>query len=82
MVSSWIEAEELAIEHVGEPGQRMPVAGVPGGESPTPAVQAEAALDHVVLGHIVRIVEVEELAVEDWPVGADGSDREQNAEEY
>ena len=82
MVSGWLEAEELAIEHVGEPGQRMPVAGVAGGESPTPAVQAETAPDHEVLGHIVRVVEVEELAVADQPVNAYGGDREKNAEEY
>jgi hypothetical protein len=82
MVSGGVEAVELAIEHVGEPGQRMPVAGVAGGKSPTPALQAETALDHEVLSHIVRVVEVKELAVADLPVGAYGGDREQNAEDY
>lgn len=54
---------ELPIEHVGEPGERMPVVGV-AGEGPDDARPSEAGADVGVVGDVARVVVVEETVIE------------------
>ena len=64
MVPPRPQAVELAVEHVGEPGERMPVGGVRGGEGPGDAVGGQAARDMRVLVDVVAVVEVDEAVPE------------------
>jgi len=56
-----IQPEQLDIEHVGHPGQGMPIAGVVGGEGPECARPGQAGLHLWVLGDVILVVEIEEL---------------------
>src|SRR5262249_31611011 len=63
MVSPGLQAKELAIQHVGYPRQRVPVAGVVLGERPKESAAAEASFDVVVFGNVVEIVPIHEAVV-------------------
>jgi len=60
MVPAGLEAKKLAIRHVRNPGQRVPVAGVAGGKSPNNIRPLQPALNLRVLGDVVRVVIVDE----------------------
>ena len=46
MVATGIQPEELTVQHMGKPGQRVPDTHVPGGESPGKPIPGEATFDH------------------------------------
>ena len=71
MLRAGVRAEQLAVEHVRKPGERMPVAGMNGGEGPAEAGQRQAAFDERVFGDVVRVV------VTHKRVGADGQEHHQ-----
>ena len=56
MVLAGVEAEELHVQHVREPGQGMPVGGVGGGEGPRDGLPAQPLLDVRVFGDIDLVV--------------------------
>ncbi len=60
VVAARIEAEELAVQHVRQKSERMPVGGDDGGESPAQARDGQPGLHHQVLGHVAGIVEIDE----------------------
>ena len=72
-----IEAEELAIERVRQPRQRMPVVFVERGEGPRNCPPAKARLDVRVLGNVGLIVVVDEGIMVDGIVDGDGCQDEQ-----
>ena len=76
MMAAGIECEQLAIEHVREPGQRMPISGMRGRECPAEARQGQALAHHQVIGDVFGVVIIDETAVKDWPIGANGSHRQ------
>ena len=79
MMAGGIQAKDFAIHHVRKPRQRMPVAGVPGGERPFDARAGEPLLDHRIPGHVVRIVQVHETIPQRRQIGHQGDQQQQQA---
>lgn len=76
MMLAGVEAEKLHVEHVGKPGQRMPVGLVGCGERPHGAFAMKSLTDVHVLGDIPVVVIVDELAREHASEGREGDDDE------
>lgn len=55
-----IETEHVGIDHVGDPGERVPVEVIVGEESPLEAGSGEAAIDVAVEEDVEIVVEVNE----------------------
>jgi len=53
-------AEQAHVDHVREPGERVPIAGVEGGEGPGHAVEREPARDVRIAGDVLLVVEAQE----------------------
>jgi len=71
-------AEHLAIEHVRQPGQRMPVTRVKSGESPLEADWAEAQENSRIICDVLVVIEVKKPGVVYRPVSRDnGQDQKQ-----
>ncbi len=70
---------ELPIEHVGEPGERMPVIGV-AGEGPDDARPGEAGADVGVVGDVARVVVVEKPVVERAAEKENGAGEQERAD--
>ena len=64
VVAERIEAEERAVELVREPGERVPVGGVKGGEGPDGSLRGESGADVWILRDVGGVVEVDEAAAE------------------
>ena len=76
MVPAAIQAKELAVQHVRNPGERVPVAGVARGQSPLQPLRGEPLPDVQVAGGVKGIVVVDEIEVADL-----GVDRESRQEQ-
>jgi len=63
------EPEELHVGHVGEPGERVPVGGVEGGERPCQAAPREALADDGIFCDVDGVVEEDEIVVGDGGEG-------------
>ena len=63
MVRSGVQAIELNIEHVGKPGQRMPVGRVYGGECPGHSAPRQSIRDDRVGRHVVGVVIIHKVVV-------------------
>ncbi len=81
MVAGGVEAEELAVELVGEQGERMPVVRHVGGQRPGGARAGDPLLDLRVAGDVEAVVEVDEAVVERGQIGGQGEQGERRAEE-
>jgi len=75
--ATWIEAEELAIGHVGEPGKRMPVVGLPVYERPCESAPGEAGLDVLIFVNVVVVVIGHELVMARGPINSEGGGDEE-----
>ena len=73
-MSSRIQPEDLHIEHVRDPRQRMPIVRVERRERPLNIARRKAGGDAIVLRHVRRIVEIRELVTRDLRV--DDRDRD------
>ena len=81
MVHRGVLAEELAIEHVREPGERVPIAGVASGEGPFDVFPFQAALNVRVGGDVIRIVVIDKVVAKSVEVNREGDKRKQQAEQ-
>jgi len=81
VMAAGVEAIKLAIQHVREPGERMPVAGVTGGERPGDGVRMEPVLDGGVQGDVFGVIVIIELEAVSGPVKAEGDERQGEADE-
>ena len=55
--------EKLAIKHMRQPGQRMPVAGMARGEGPDGTDTCQAGINIRVIRDVNVVVEVDELKI-------------------
>src|SRR5262249_699022 len=79
VVSARLEAEELDVDHVTDPRERMPVRLVVPGQRPANVLESEPGR-HVRIALDVRgVVEADEAGVERRPVAQDGG-RDQGGE--
>ena len=69
------QAEQLAIEYVREPRERVPIRAVKRRETPDDSLPIDALLDRRVLRHIGTVVVVEKLEVRRLAI--DGNDHQQ-----
>ena len=63
-MAAGVQVIDLAIQHVREPGQRVPVVGVERSDRPGGPRGGQAVSDMPVLGDVVFVVEVDELWVD------------------
>src|SRR6267143_2479727 len=61
MMSCRIQTEDLAVQHVGDPGHWMPVGSVEVSERPNGAVDRQTSGDLEVLEHVIDIINVHEI---------------------
>ncbi len=66
-----VHAEELTIEHVRQPRQRVPVRGVAGDESPHESSTSQSIANVRVVGDVVWIVVVEKCEVANLEINRD-----------
>ena len=64
MMPARLHAEPFDIEHVGNPGQRNPIARCAGLESPGHTLEIEAGLDMRIFRDVNLIIESEKIVVE------------------
>ena len=75
------EPEELHVEHVGEPGERVPVEGVQRGEGPGHPLPGEPGPHDRVLGHVLVVVEEQEREACHAGVQPEGEEEERRRDE-
>ena len=81
MMRGRIQAEQFAVQHVREPGERVPVAEVPVVEGPFHATPRETGLDGRVLGDVIAVVIDDEGVAARRQIRQQGDEREQQADE-
>ena len=80
VVTGRVEAEQLAVQHVRDPRERMPVGGVAGRHRPADVLEADAAPHVAVLAHVVGVVVVHELVEPRRGVDGENGGHEQDGE--
>ena len=56
-----IQTEELAVDHVCDPRERVPVRGVKRGERPTKSREGNSAIHHRIFFDVRIVIESDEL---------------------
>ena len=67
MMTAGSQSKELAIEHVRNRGERMPVARVSVSERPRDAAQRQAACDDRIAVNVRFIIKIDEIVLERLP---------------
>jgi hypothetical protein len=67
-MTCWVQLEELAIESVRQPGERMPISCVKGCERPFHRVPGQTCAHVIVMQKIDFVVEVREPVMDDRSV--------------
>ena len=62
MMPERVQPEKLTIQHVAQPGQRMPVALVECGKRPDNRIERYSCLHTRIAGHILEIIITDEVA--------------------
>ena len=78
MVPAGVGAEQLTIQHMGKPGQRMPVTGVACGKGPDNAVSGKAGLDVLIVSNVLVVIVVYETVSVDRPERREGCQAQKN----
>ena len=60
MMARGIQAEQLAIEHVGDPSERVPVGNIESSERPTNVLKRQAGLNVRIEGDVRIVIVVNE----------------------
>ena len=76
---SRVQSEELNIEHVGHPGQGMPVCGITARKCPPNGLHGHAVPDMDIFGYIRGIVIINEIAPVHLPECYKRGSRQENA---
>jgi len=74
MVPPRIQAEDLYVHHMGDPGEGVPVVGMMGGKGPGDIVEREAGPYMGVFRDVFVVVEVDEGVMADLPVNRYGQE--------
>ncbi len=77
VVASGVEEEQRTIQHVGHPGDRMPVAGVGARQGPAHSFPSQSVLHHRIVCHVKMVVVVDELMVSDRPIDCGGQQEQE-----
>ena len=68
VMTSRVQAIEVIIYHVGNPGKGMPTTKVTRSESPTDTVPGHPDLNMKVLGDVIVVIKVDELVMGNGPI--------------
>ena len=77
-----MQAKQLTIRHVGNPGERMPVRLVETGKSPNHIAAIQTRADMNVLGDIGVVVKHQKLMMHDRAIQQQSGKHEQCAQQY
>jgi hypothetical protein len=80
VVSGWVKAIKLAIQHVRERGNRVPVIGVDVRKRPDDISEAQARLNRGIGIDIILVVVIDEVMPERLAKNGPGNQREKNAD--
>ncbi len=80
MVRARAQPEELAVQHVRQPRERVPVAGVAGGEGPGEPRASEAGAHVGVAAHVVGVVVAHEAVAGHLRVHRECGDGEEHGD--
>ncbi len=72
-----LQPEELAIQHVRQPGEREPVGGVARRERPLNALERDALAHVGIAGNGIGVVEIDEIEMPDLAIHGE-SDQDQS----
>src|SRR5437879_4879416 len=81
MMPARVQSKELDVEHVRQPGQGKPVAGVAGLKGPAGVGKGQSCCYVWILSDIFRIVVIEEVIMEHRRKGGDCYDSQEHANE-
>ena len=76
-----VRPKDLAVQHVREPGERMPITGVTAGKCPRNIFQIQAAQDVRIGSDIIRIIVINEIVPTHRQVNGEGKECEQQRDE-
>ena len=71
MMRARVQTEQLAIDHMGQPGDRMIIASVTVDQRPFHPIDGESLLNCAILRHVFRIVVLNKIVVPDRPIDRD-----------
>ena len=77
-----IQSVELTVQHVGEPGDRMPVAFFRGSGGPDDIAKCQPGFDMQVFENIFRIIEVDKIMISYLAIHAQGGDDKKQRDPY
>ncbi len=80
MHAARVDAEQVDVQHVGEPGQRMPVARINGCEGPLGAVDRQSGQNMPVFNNVHFVVEIDKIEVIDLPEDREGHNSQDKAD--
>ncbi len=72
-------APELAIEHVREPGDGVPVGGVAQMKCPPKIFPGQTAANVVVVDDVIRVINVGQFEMSRLPINSESDSREREA---
>lgn len=78
MMAGRIETIKLAVDHVRNPGERMPVAGMDMDEGPADAARRKAATDLRILEDVIAVIKVDEFVAQRLAKNEPGNRAEKN----
>lgn len=81
MVEMRVQAEELDVQHVGHPGQGMPIGGVTCRKCPRYRVRADAVLNMEIMRYVFTVVQADEIRLSDRPECYEGKKRQKKADQ-
>ena len=81
MVAGGIEAKDLAVQGMRQPGHGMPVSGVKGSERPLHRVPGETGLHLGISQNIDGVIKIGELVMGDGIIESESGSHQQQAED-
>ena len=83
VVTAGVHTEQFNIEHVGQPGQRMPVGGMKGAKGPGQAFSGDAPADLRIFDHVLQVVvSVQKIKSDALPVYEHGENHQTKADNH
>ena len=79
VVATGLQSVEIAVQHVREPGQRVPVERLVRGDCPGDCLTGQAVLDVCVVEDVVIVVEVDDVVADRLAKDDDHRQHEQAA---
>ena len=76
-----VQTEKLNVDHMRQPGERVPVVDVGGGKGPDKAVQGQPPPDDRIIGDIVVVIEADEAVIDHPAVDDQRQNRDNGADQ-